>query len=94
MTTTTMPEWKRKLMDIWDRRNTAGFYELDELMEEIKKQQHEHTLEMVEKEVISLAFGQGNIPEGWDVNSHVSHEAALGNVLARIADLRDKIKEL
>ena len=33
MTTQAIPDWKIKLMDIWDRRNTtAGFYELEELI--------------------------------------------------------------
>jgi len=29
-----MTDWLRKLIDIWDRRQTAGFYELQNIFEE------------------------------------------------------------
>ncbi len=37
MTTNTIPELTRKLIDFWDRRDTAGFYELEEIVDEAIK---------------------------------------------------------
>jgi hypothetical protein len=36
MTTNSQPEWLIKLQDIWDRKDTAGFYELLSLCESIR----------------------------------------------------------
>lgn len=41
MSTTAIPEWRRKLMDIWDRRDSAGFYELDELFTQERERAQE-----------------------------------------------------
>jgi hypothetical protein len=45
--TTTQPDWMLKLEDIWDRKDTAGFYELSDLFNSNLKEQREGIIELL-----------------------------------------------
>lgn len=56
MSITGMPEWLQKMQEVWRRRDTAGFYELQEIVESTIDLVERQTREEIERRTL---FGAG-----------------------------------
>lgn len=75
MGASSMPEWLDKLMELWDRKDTAGYYEFKELFE---KQLANEKMELVEK--IEGMKEPGNC--GWQCKKWRCYNQAILDVLS------------
>ena len=51
MSTNAIPTWLMKLQKVWDRRETAGFYEIEEIVSQALSQAHKEGREEVIREI-------------------------------------------